>query len=398
MNTSDKEKNEAIFKELSLAYEILNDPSQKTEYDSMRSQSQYYESSRRQQQHYQQQYQQQQQQYYQQQQQYEQQQQQYNHQSNTRRNVRNEQRDNNYQQHQQYNTYDDSYRNFEDWMQQAVYESERNMYNSEYVDPFSMGNMGGYQPIIVGSIIPAGQIILPYSIILLSTDSSHFALLDGHCSIGVYKGDVNLFMSQLSLSDTPDLTTIPVELKFKTEGKSSLRGNCFAGLDSNGILAIYKGHPGRADYSKIIWSSKNNAPPNYQSSSFFDKYFLELSPNGELAIRVMEIGGSESRCVWSTTMCNSYIVILRNIKGQIVKSLLEFSNEFREQLEPIRLVINDVYSSEIITSIRKTILKVFNMIVYHLTEFMNKLMGTDFDAFNIDNNRKSKRYTNRQKR
>jgi hypothetical protein len=110
---------------------------------------------------------------------------------------------------------------------------------NEFADEI-FGAAGMFQPVISGPILPAGQVIFPYIPIMSSSDGSHFALLDVHCSLGVYKGDVRLLVSTLMMGGIPDISALPIEAVYRTEGNSALQGHCFAGLDDSGVLRVYQ--------------------------------------------------------------------------------------------------------------------------------------------------------------
>jgi hypothetical protein len=118
------------------------------------------------------------------------------------------------QQQQQQQQTQDQYSNFfrfDDW----DVDDESN-YNTD-------NTFRGFHPTISGPIIHTSHMIQPYSPIIVSEDRSHFALLDMHCSLGVYRGDVDILIRHLLVADQPpDLTMMPLELKFRTEGVTPL--------------------------------------------------------------------------------------------------------------------------------------------------------------------------------
>jgi DnaJ domain len=271
---SDKEANAVIFREIAAAYEVLSDSAQRQEYDSIRSMQQ-------------------------------------------RRN-------------QQQPHYGSSQRGGERGRRNQRYQYE----NDEIFEDDDETNFSGYRPVIAGSILPAMQVIYPYTPILVSLDRSHFALLDMHCSLGVYRGDIDILIRYLLIADRPpDLTMMPLELKFRTEGDSSLNGQCFAGLDDSGVLRVYRGHPDYSEHSQPLWSS---GPPREDISnynSYFHRFYVELLSSGELAVRMLEYGSSESQCVWSTTSCNVYVALLKDMTGQVAATVNEIRGEIKEFLK-----------------------------------------------------------------
>eukprot|EP00596_Hydrurales_sp_CCMP1899_P000850 CAMPEP_0119047854 /NCGR_PEP_ID=MMETSP1177-20130426/55401_1 /TAXON_ID=2985 /ORGANISM="Ochromonas sp, Strain CCMP1899" /LENGTH=301 /DNA_ID=CAMNT_0007022951 /DNA_START=156 /DNA_END=1058 /DNA_ORIENTATION=+ len=239
---TEKQINEVIFREVATAYEVLGNADQRNEYDSRRS----------------------------------------------RRGTTNSGRGRGRQQQQQQRN-QDQYSNFFSFEDYAEYEESN--YNA------NENNFRGFHPIISGPIIHTNQMILPYTPIIVSEDRSHFALLDMHCSLGVYRGDVDTLIRHLLVADQPpDLTMMPLELKFRTEGATSLNGECFAWLDEGGVLRVYGGNPDYPNHTRPIWSS--DPPKEEIYSSYFQRFYLELSTTGELAVRLRESGYSESQCIW----------------------------------------------------------------------------------------------------
>jgi hypothetical protein len=97
-----------------------------------------------------------------------------------------------------------------------------------------------HRPVVTGPIMPSGEVMFPYTPLMISSDGSHFAMLDIHCSFTVYKGDVRVVMDSFMMGAPPDMTTLPVEVVFRSEGDSSLQGQCFAGLDDRGVFGVYR--------------------------------------------------------------------------------------------------------------------------------------------------------------
>jgi DnaJ domain len=276
---SNREANEAIFREVAAAYEVLSDSAQRQEYDSIRSLQQRRGNARPQ----------------------------YGSSEQTRgRQGRNQPR-----QYDQYSS-----------------DSDESSNNYEYRNIFTFS---GYRPIIAGPILPAMQVILPYTPIMVSQDRTHFALLDIHCSLGVYRGDVDVLIRNLLVADRPpDLTMMPLELKFRTEGDSTLNGQCFAGLDNVGVLRVFRGHPDYSEHSIPLWSSEPLDENLSDYNSYFRRFYVELSSSGELAVRMLFTGSSESHCVWSTTSCNEYVALLKDMRGQVTRTLIEVFDEAKE--------------------------------------------------------------------
>ena len=126
------------------------------------------------------------------------------------------------------------------------------------------------------------------------------------------------------------------------------------------------------DYT-VLWATptpQSSEDDSTMYSSFFQRHFLELSVTGELAVRVMTVGNSESQCVWSTTSCNRVLAamrefrihsmeILRESKAVVAEMFGEFGEEFnklidgsgklRDIVAAIRAVFNSI--ANVLTSI-----------------------------------------------
>lgn len=274
-NLKNKEANENIFVEIAEAYEVLSDEEKREEYDALR--------------------------------------------------VVRERQKNSGGSEQSFR-YPDSYGeaeyNFDDRRKYADFQQrafEEAFFGSHSINDF-------VRPVLAGPFFPSRSVIFPYNPILVSVDRSSFALLDIHCSFGVYKGNPDELISYLYTSDTPDLSHLAVELQFRTEGESSLKGRCFAGLDDDGIFAVYRGHP-EGMVVDSIWSTK---PPEYVSrhNPYFHRYYLELSSSGELAVRRLIAGSTDAECVWSTTSCNLYIAMINDLKNGASRVLFGGSRLF----------------------------------------------------------------------
>lgn len=226
--------------------------------------------------------------------------------------------------------------------QYEEYEQQQQQFFDDLLHDFYKSSF--FQPEIIGSILPAGEVIFPYVPIMTSEDRSHFSMLDMHCSLGVYRGNVDDVVKHLIKGLTPDMTTLAVELKFRTEGESSLKGNCFAGLDDIGVLRVFKGHPD-AQYSPI-WTSNSNIDDEYETYSNFQRYYLELSNTGELAVLSLIAGSAEADCIWSTTNCNIYVAMINDLQSQtkqVIKGAIEsILRAYRSIIRGINIFIDDV--------------------------------------------------------
>jgi curved DNA-binding protein CbpA len=291
---TNKEANEEIFREIASAYEILSDATQREEYDALRAarkRDSDLESKRKQQFQY------------------------------------------NKQQSDSGSPYTDNSRNYRDSAHRSRYYDDSG-YNDDFYDYFAADNNndfgsytenlqfspGYFRPTLGGPFIPSRTVIFPYSPIMTSMDRSHFAFLDLHCSFGVYKGDPDMLLGYLLTSDQPDLTKLPVELKFRTRGEPSSRGNCFAGLDDNGMFWVLQGHPDDI-HTAPIWSSEAPGIRKEKHNVYFSRYYLELSSLGEMAVRMVTAGSTESVCIWSTTSCNQYIALMHEVIDDVSRTL-----------------------------------------------------------------------------
>ena len=210
---------------------------------------------------------------------------------------------------------------------------EEGFIDDSYYELYHGVNPGHNYPLVVtGNIIRSRDPLFPYDPIIASPDRAFFAFLDGHCSLGVYKGDLDQVLRHFYSHNSRDLTNLPVELLFRTQGDPGLQGQCFAALDDGGVLRIYKGHPD-FDY-KSIWES---IPPKEEDIFFtFTTFYIELTSTGEFAVLSLRSGNSEPECVWSSTSCSLYLAILQEMK---VESLRIFRGVFDTLKNFIRGVV-----------------------------------------------------------
>ena len=295
---SQKELNAQIFRDIAQAHEVLSNAEHRQEYDRERA-ARHAQGEQRQYRHHQQQYQ---------------------HQHQQR------QQDQHYQhQQQQHAFYDDDF--------YGGYEEEDTSYFYE----------AGPQthPIVVGSIMRSGQFLLPYNPILTSPDGTHFAFLDGHCSLGVFRGDLDHVLRHMYSHGTLDLTELPVELMYRTPGKPELQGRCFAALDDEGVLRIFRGQ--HDSFSGTVWES---TPPKQQEFSYFTTFFLELTSSGELAVLSLRTGNTEPECVWSSTACNLYLSLLQELRVETIRILQGVRKIISSCFRAVVALINDVLLDE----------------------------------------------------
>ena len=299
-----KEANEEIFRDIALAYEILSDPLQREEYDASRAVRVSEAKNKKQQYQYQD---------YQREQQQQQQRKHELHESSQ-------------QHHDHYGaSYDSQER--ANVINGRVYEDYQNRYGGSHgsyyhakkdfdVDLEDLDIQSGYfKPVQSGPFFGSGTVMFPYSPIMTTADRSHFAFLDMHCSFGVYRGDPDVFMSHLMAQESPDMSTLAVETIFRTIGEQSLQGQCFAGLDDSGIFWVYQGHPD-AFNTKPLWHSEFSKERSKYSSSF-RRFYLELLPSGEFAVRSLVAGNAYGECIWSTTSCNFFFAVLKEVGGEV---------------------------------------------------------------------------------
>lgn len=148
----------------------------------------------------------------------------------------------------------------------------------------------------------------------------------------MYRGDVHQMLQQLLRNQAPDMTSLAVELKFRTEGRPSLHGRCFAGLDDSGYFRVYRGQP-EAAYSPL-WSS-DGVVSGLPHEIYFKRFYLELSNSGELAVRALTAGVSDVECVWSTTSCNVYMAMVKEIVATVAPVIQDLVIRFSEFLHRI---------------------------------------------------------------
>ena len=166
---------------------------------------------------------------------------------------------------------------------------------------------------ITDSPFMAQEIITPYSPIILSPDRSHIAYLDMHCSFNVIAGNINDFLSYMqngiaSGKGSSILVDVPnTKRKFRTPEQTSLKGYCFAGLDSVGSFSVFAGSP-HSNYN-VIWSTDREEKDEQDVRNAEYKLFtLNLFDSGELMVtcasRFSSFEGNDFECIWSTTNCS----------------------------------------------------------------------------------------------
>ena len=126
-------------------------------------------------------------------------------------------------------------------------------------------------PGLIGPVLPAGNVLFPYSPILARPN--HFSYLDASCSLVVAEGDPEVFMYHLLLDVRTDGGYVPPVLEeieyseerkrmravFRSPSFPQLEGNCFAGLYEDGVLAVFAGHPDMPGMQPLWHSESENA-------------------------------------------------------------------------------------------------------------------------------------------
>jgi len=352
---AERKFHEALFVEIAEAYEILSDQAKRNLYDYERSSFLEETNYQKQEEQYYRQSQQRQQQYKKQQEQYQ----------------------------REYQQYQEEYMRYQRQQQQQFEQQQQQFVEDIFrmFDPQSgTANGGGasgafghfFNPVTSNSIFPAGEVIFPYEPIIVSADASHFAFLDHHCSLAVYRGDVEAFIRHVLTSESPDLTDLAVEHKFRTEGEPSLKGVCFAGLAEDGILRVFRGHPDFPDY-RPLWSSD---PPNRDSpyfGSYFQRFYLELTNYGELAVYTLTAGSSEAECVWSTTSCNKFVATLQEVGLRALQGLRSTIKALFKVFQRINDSVISLFDSVVEKGIVETVEERVNNMKILFTEWKNKM-------------------------
>ena len=205
----------------------------------------------------------------------------------------------------------------------------------ENAESFMQEGVGNsyFKPALGGPFIPSGAVLFPYNPILVSFDESHFATLDFHCSLRVYEGSADEFVSYLLTSETLE-TSKKFEPIYSSPGDMShLRGHCFASLDDGGVLRIYAGHPDNF-YAQEMWASSTQPLDTDYYTSYYHRYYLELI-SGELFVLRLTAGQTESECVWATTSCNFYIALIKDVRSDVSKLLLASIRRVRQALSRV---------------------------------------------------------------
>ena len=172
-----------------------------------------------------------------------------------------------------------------------------------------------FEPTATETPLRSGEIITPYSPIILAHDKKHFAFLDASCSFGVYSyehGDLSAFLHVMM--EFQDISQVPgVTVERITPENPSLEGFCFAAVDESGTFSLYHGLP-QLDY-RNVWSTKQWSPTEEEEyyTSLKKRYYLHVTDDGEVLVLGLSgssrhrDGGAEDKpqCVWSSRGCGA---------------------------------------------------------------------------------------------
>ncbi len=76
-----------------------------------------------------------------------------------------------------------------------------------------------------------------------------------------------------------------------------------------------------------LWSS--DSVPERSNDYYYTRYYLELTNNGELVVRALHAGESESVCVWSTSSCNEYLKTIKDLQTTTTSIMTNIFKSFR---------------------------------------------------------------------
>jgi hypothetical protein len=160
--------------------------------------------------------------------------------------------------------------------------------------------------------------------VVLSEDREYFSYLDMDCSLGVYQGNVHMFMDQIMAGVmNPNLDELNIKTLFRTPSAPDLQGRCFLALNERvGYLKIYRLPLGWMYSSyECIWQSDKSDDNDQENRSFFrnyDRYFVELSDHGGLSVQRVrqrkQDEDSDADCIWSTISCHHHRAVLFHFK------------------------------------------------------------------------------------
>ena len=347
-SSKDKEKNEMLFREIAEAYEILSNDDKRSEYDMART---YYNnnghggggrgSDYR-----------------------------YSDRQGSREMYEQYQR----QQQQQYDDYVDQMREFEAFVEEHADEIEHHLRQQELEWLL--------QPKLTGPILPEGEVMLPYSPIMTSSDGEYFALLDFECSLQIWQGDPQHAIHHVYSSDeVPDFYTF-ARLLYHTKPHNELEGKCFVGLDDRGILSIYQGFPDQYN-PEALWASETDSDAVDDEARMFRRYFLELT-DGSLSIQALRPGDPDGECIWSTTSCDEYIALVKNVGQELFHFMGKiFGDKIRKSKKVLKergwLSLLKVLGGSTVTGILKTSIGIATFPVRLILMRLDKNSSNDDD-------------------
>jgi hypothetical protein len=171
--------------------------------------------------------------------------------------------------------------------------------------------------------------------VVLSENREYFSYLDMDCSLGVYQGNVHMFMDQIMAGVmNPDLDELNIKTLFRTPSAPDLQGRCFLALNRVGYLRIYQLPTGWMSSSyQYIWQSDKSDDEEEERSFFhnYDRYYVELSDHGALSVQRLRRGQRDADCIWSTTSCHHHYAILYRFQ----RVFRDFIFNLRHNFDPI---------------------------------------------------------------
>lgn len=242
-----------------------------------------------------------------------------------------------------------------------------NMFN----DLFGSGVSQSFRPTVTGSVIHAREVMFPYDPII--TSDGYYALLDLTCSMVVFEGSPREFLATYeSTNDMSIASQLHGPQLFSTPGHASLGGACFAGLNDRGDLQVVAGHPTHYQ-TTLLWSTGEAEGGNEYFTSFFRRYYLELSDTGELSVRMLAAGSGDEVCVWSTRSCNSVLSALLSIQHSVASNIGKLFPPIRNIFATIRRILqyisNVMAESTLLARVQELSDKLWSNVLRLLSEY-----------------------------